>query len=360
MKICLIGNNLTNFVLANVLANKNLTVDIIFNDEIRKTSKTRTIGISRSNFYYLKKISKNIPAWPVSNVKIFGTNKNTRELIQFKKDKVENFYLTKYENILSNFKKISQKNNLINIFKTKKKIDENFFQNKNYNLIVNSDPRCNLTKKYCYRKLEKNYESYAYTTLINHEKIKNNCAFQHFTNHGVLAFLPLSENTTSVVFSVAKKKTLDEKKILNLIKEFNTYYKILNFYKFEKFGLKFSVMRNYYHKNILFFGDVIHKVHPLAGQGFNMTLRDIKNLSLLIDEKLDLGLELDDTILHQFQKKTKHLNYIFGFGIDFIYEFFNLDGKLQNNLSKNIFPLLNKKNFLNKYAINFGDSGIKI
>ena len=53
-----------------------------------------------------------------------------QEKIQFKKDKIENFYLTKYENILSNFKKISQKNNLINIFKTKKKIDENFFKTK--------------------------------------------------------------------------------------------------------------------------------------------------------------------------------------------------------------------------------------
>ena len=62
-------------------------------------------------------------------------------------------------------------------------------------------------------------------------------------------------------------------------------------------------MRNYYHKNILFFGDVIHKVHPLAGQGFNMTLRDIKNLSLLIDEKLDLGLELDDKFFISFKKK---------------------------------------------------------
>ena len=35
-------------------------------------------------------------------------------------------------------------------------------------------------------------------------------------------------------------------------------------------------------KNILSFGDLIHKVHPLAGQGFNMTIRDIKSLSNII------------------------------------------------------------------------------
>ena len=37
--------------------------------------------------------------------------------------------------------------------------------------------------------------------------------------------------------------------------------------------------KNYYNKNILCFGDNIHKVHPLAGQGFNLVLRDIKKLN---------------------------------------------------------------------------------
>ena len=107
-------------------------------------------------------------------------------------------------------------------------------------------------------------------------------------------------------------------------------------------------MRNYSHKNILFFGDLIHRVHPLAGQGFNMTLRDIKILSLLIDQKIDLGMELNNTIFDSFQKKTKHLNHIFVSGIDFVHEFFRLDTELKNNLSKSILPLLNKNNYLNK------------
>ena len=52
-------------------------------------------------------------------------------------------------------------------------------------------------------------------------------------------------------------------------------------------------MRSYYHKNILAFGDLIHKIHPLAGQGFNMTIRDIKILNDIIQKKIDLGLPLD-------------------------------------------------------------------
>ena len=51
------------------------------------------------------------------------------------------------------------------------------------------------------------------------------------------------------------------------------------------------VLRNYIFKNVLSFGDLIHKVHPLAGQGFNMTIRDIKSLSSILDEDIKLGID---------------------------------------------------------------------
>ena len=52
------------------------------------------------------------------------------------------------------------------------------------------------------------------------------------------------------------------------------------------------MLRNYYH-NFLAFGDLLHRIHPLAGQGFNMTIRDINLLNKIIDQKLRLGLQLD-------------------------------------------------------------------
>ena len=45
----------------------------------------------------------------------------------------------------------------------------------------------------------------------------------------------------------------------------------------------------------------LHKIHPLAGQGFNMTLRDTKILSQLIEKNLKLGLNLI-TVLEKFEK----------------------------------------------------------
>ena len=38
---------------------------------------------------------------------------------------------------------------------------------------------------------------------------------------------------------------------------------------------------------------MLHRVHPLAGQGFNMTIRDLKILTKIIEDKIELGMQLD-------------------------------------------------------------------
>ena len=48
--------------------------------------------------------------------------------------------------------------------------------------------------------------------------------------------------------------------------------------------------------NILAFGDLLHTIHPLAGQGFNMTIRDVKILLNIIKNKVEVGLPLDKSI----------------------------------------------------------------
>ena len=74
--------------------------------------------------------------------------------------------------------------------------------------------------------------------------------------------------------------------------------------------------------------NILHKIHPLAGQGFNMSLRDIKILSELIDKRIKFGLDIDNSICHEFEKNIKDKNYIFSTGIDWIYELFNFESKI--------------------------------
>ena len=56
---------------------------------------------------------------------------------------------------------------------------------------------------------------------------------------------------------------------------------------------------------------------------------------------LSLGIDDGEIIAENFEKKTKHVNFIHGTGIDFI-SFFKLDNKLNNYLSEPIFKILKK------------------
>ena len=103
-------------------------------------------------------------------------------------------------------------------------------------------------------------------------------------------------------------------------------------------------------RNVLAFGDLIHKVHPLAGQGFNMTIRDIRSLSNILDENTRLGINDGKLIAKKFEENNKHLNFIYGLGIDTINSFFKLDSKLNNTLSEPIFKVFKGNRFLNNYA----------
>ena len=88
-----------------------------------------------------------------------------------------------------------------------------------------------------------------------------------------------------------------------MINQFNPKYKIKSISNIEHFNIKFLMLRNYTYKNILSFGDLIHTVHPLAGQGFNMTIRDIKTLSSIIEKNIKLGNEDGEIIARNFRKK---------------------------------------------------------
>ena len=56
MKICILGGGLTSLVLAKGLANQDIYVDIFSNQETKKISKTRTLGISKKMLNFLTNI----------------------------------------------------------------------------------------------------------------------------------------------------------------------------------------------------------------------------------------------------------------------------------------------------------------
>tara|TARA_B100000886_G_scaffold296254_1_gene223386 strand:+ start:1622 stop:2701 length:1080 start_codon:yes stop_codon:yes gene_type:complete len=359
MKVGIIGNNLTCLVLAKALVNQEIFVDIFNSDKKIDIDKTRSIGISKSNIDYFNKNISNINkfSWPIKKIKIYSENSNNEEIIKFK-NKSDNLF-----SIIENYKLFNQLKTELKknkFFKYKNNISYKGLNKINCNLIINCDQEHEITKKFFSKKFEKKYESIAYTTLIDHKILSSNdTAIQIFTKKGPIAFLPLSNKKTSVVYSVQTKRS-DTFDIKNSINKFNLNYQIKKINKVSKFNLKSSNLRKYYKNNILAFGDILHKLHPLAGQGFNMTLRDIKNLLEIINNKIELGLPLDQRVCLEFQKKVKSNNLIFSEGINFIYESFNFKNKIKGDFIDRSVKLIGKNKLVNKYLKKIADEGLQI
>ncbi len=356
MRVCILGSGLSALTLANAMVNENICVDILLSQKKHIINKSRTIGISKSNFDFFNQNIINIEKiiWKIKKIEIFTENFNGEKILNFGSSSDQLFSTVKNINLYDVLhKNLKSKKN-----QKKIKFNKKLSNIKNYDLVINTDYSNSLTKKFFNKRIVKTYNSFAYSTIINHQEIKNDVAMQIFTKKGPLAFLPISKNYTSIVYSVHNSKNQIQESIIDLIKYYNTKYKIKKITDFENFELKSFFLRSYYNKNILAFGDLLHRIHPLAGQGFNMTIRDVKILTEIIREKLSLGLPIDHSVNKQFEKKIKHKNYIFSNGIELIHEFFNFERKFNNPFLSQSVQLIGKNRSVNKFFTKIADEGL--
>ena len=363
MNICIIGDGLTGLSLAKNLVNKKINVHFYHKNKTGNSSSNRTIGISKNNLEFFKKEIDTIDSkklWEINKIEIYSEKLGEESLLNFEQDKNNLFYMVKNDDL----HKILQNKTSKNKYFEQKIIENELFYEellkKNaYYLIINCDSNNFISKKYFTKRINKDYNNLAYTTILKHKKIANNIATQIFTKNGPIAFLPISHNETSVVCSLdTRDKRYKDSEVLELIRKNNPKYKIKKIHKLASFKLSSSKLRNYHYKNILAFGDVLHRVHPLAGQGFNMTMRDIKILSKIIQNKIELGIQLDSSILVNFEKETKNKNFLFSSSIDFIYEAFNIDKKTTNKIFNKILQVAGKNKSLTNYFIKLADRGL--
>jgi len=357
MNVSILGNGLTSLTLAKMLVNQGIKVDIFLGKKTKRYNKIQTLGISKTNIEFFNKNISNISKflWGIDNIEIYSENLKNEKILNFENKGSNLFYIARNYNLYQHLFLNLKKNKLI---KFKKKISYSNLLKSRYSLIFNCDHFNLISKKFFFRKINKDYKSFAYVTTFKHKRISNNnIALQVFTKNGPIAFLPISSTETSVVYSVKGKKGLNLK---NCINKYNMKYQNLKVNEIYCFELKSSNLRSYYYKNIIAFGDLLHRLHPLAGQGFNMIIRDIKELQRLIEFKKKNGLELDNSICIDFEKNTKSRNFLFSSGIDFIYEFFNFENKIKdNNLSK-LVKFIGGNKTTNKFFTKLADNGIII
>lgn len=135
----------------------------------------------------------------------------------------------------------------------------------------------------------KSYDQVALITNVTPGKKHNNVAYERFTDTGPLAFLPMTENRCSVVWTLSPEQAeylyaLDEADFLQQLQQRFGY----RLGRFKKVGARhiyplfLQSASQMVHGRVAVIGNAAHSVHPVAGQGFNLALRDIALLSELV------------------------------------------------------------------------------
>tara|TARA_B100001741_G_scaffold312347_1_gene315526 strand:+ start:1212 stop:2345 length:1134 start_codon:yes stop_codon:yes gene_type:complete len=372
-KICIIGNGLTGLTTALMLGKLDLEVNLIAKlNSLNNLVDNRTTAISPSNYEFLfrflnKKFSKFF--WPIKKIDLFHEEQgNYNQFMNFEKNGKNLMYIVKNNTLKKIIIKTMEKNKKIKVINEGvKKIDEKnsvvFLKNKQIkcdSIFLCVGRYSDLTKKLLGKRvLFDDFNETAFTTIVKHNANITNSK-QYFLKEGPMAILPFNKKEFSLVWSVNKQHDLE--KIKNLIRV--KLKKILNtsnsisFSKIDFFPVSFKFNTNYSKKNALVLGEGAYNVHPVAGQGFNLILRDIKALHQSIKKYLSLGMQIKDSvILHEFMVYRKPENFIFGLGLGFVHKFFKYD-KISNPIKKIILKDINSFGFLKNLSLNFSNKGI--
>jgi 2-octaprenylphenol hydroxylase len=203
----------------------------------------------------------------------------------------------------------------------------------------------------------KDFDQTAVVFNVKASKTHQGCAYQKFTHHGILALLPLHTNEFSVVFSLNNEmlkeyKNITDAKFIQIFKNEigEIFGDITLITKRQYFPLNMKINKSLISDRVLLIGDAAHQVHPLAGQGLNLGLRDVIELDELLSSNTkyhhDLGLK---SFLKKYNRNRKtdilsvsyltdQLSYIFSSKnhiVDFVINF-GLNKINQNQLIKKI------------------------
>ena len=192
-------------------------------------------------------------------------------------------------------------------------------------------------------------------------KIQNH-AFQIFTSSGPLAFLPYSNNKASLVWSLkngSKELNYEKSKLENKV---NSYFEkeigILKIENIETHELNFLYAKKLYHGNTVIMGNIAHNIHPIAGQGLNLSIKDISLFVEIISKYASLGYEINNRMaFKEFNEIRKIDNAAYSFGTLALDKILKSKNTYLGMLVNMGVKVLNKNNFLKSKIIKNATGG---
>ena len=395
-QVLIIGGSINGATLALSLAQNNIEVTLIEPKTITDTNKLIFDGRAYALALTTKKMFSALNIWnnlenfsePILDIKI-GENKNTnsfsKTLLHFDHDDMSEEsnpmgYILEDRYFRSElFTKIQNCNNI-------KIIDNCYVSNYVFmpgevtaelsngktiksKIIIGCDGQnSKIAKLAKINRFGWKYNQASLVCAIKHKKPHNNCAHQFFNPSGPIAILPLPKNRSSIVWT----ETLDLALKINELKP-EEYINILKSKVGANLGdislagkrivypLKLSIVENFVSNRLALVGDSAHGIHPLAGQGLNLGMRDIASLVEVIVNAMRRGEDIGSLpVLKRYENWRRFETSALAVSTDLINKVFSNDNKplrfIVNTALKSINSnKLLKKNIMREAAGLHGD-----
>ncbi len=177
--------------------------------------------------------------------------------------------------------------------------------------------------------------------VLTHEKPHEGVAYQYFFPAGPLALLPLPPDATALHRSGLV--WVEKPDVAHALAQFDSHelghevQQRINDNLGEMQGegppglwpLSFRLALEYVKPRLALVGDAAHGVHPLAGQGFNMGLKDVATLVNVLEDARRIGLDIGSlNVLEGYQRRRRFDNTALAMGLDGLHKVFGCPGSL--------------------------------
>ena len=366
-KIIIVGGGLIGELLHMMLKSKGFEINHFTKDS---NVKNRTFALSPSSVDWLRSLG--LPSIffeslsEIKSMKIFDSSiKNSVTLNADDAQKPALAYMVNEKDFDEAIKNTFDNKNLKKLstdFEIQKKQDQAILKLPNEDHMASIIIACDGANSKVREKIAIDLRKHNFnqTALSFELKVKSEIqkqAFQFFLKESILAVLPIRQGLVSIVWSCnssffTKLNGLDDKSIENELSQIiGNYYKDIKIAsKKESFPLFMNSVESIFKDRVLLVGDSAHFIHPMAGQGLNLGIRDIIFLEKIIDRKkyLDIGLR---GFLRKYERARKEDVSQMGFltlGLNWI---FSKKSSIVTGLIEKGMGVLDKSKFLKQQLI---------
>jgi 2-octaprenyl-6-methoxyphenol hydroxylase len=201
-------------------------------------------------------------------------------------------------------------------------------------LVIAADGRNSpLRKAAGIRSIGWSYHQTAIVTTVEHEMPHDGLAHELFLPSGPFAILPMTGNRSSIVWTERDELAPHFLKMgaddftAEIAKRFGDHWGAINpMGPRWSYPLSLHLARTYVKPRLALIGDAAHGMHPIAGQGLNLGLRDVAAMAEVLIQGARLGLDPGDmTLLRRYENWRRTDNVTLLASTDILNRLFSTD-----------------------------------